>query len=239
VRDSEQDRHYLDREADAFFERNFSDADPQTLRPLKARIVAALEEAGVRPKRMLEFGCNYGDMLDYYAREQGADCVGVEPSLAAVNFGQKVYNSSLRLLQGTMAENEISRDPSTHGAFDLVVVDDVFCWVSRETLFQSIAHVDDAVADGGFLFIREFLPLASRRNRNHHVEGADVYCYKPAGPHHRIFTSSGIYEVVWQQVWLDHQDGWVQSGNRDAFESRWSDTILRKSYGDYFDTASS
>ena len=235
---SEQDRHYLDVEADSFFERNFGDTDPAVLRPSKVRIAEALASARVRPRRVLEYGCNYGDLLDHYARTMRAECVGVEPSAQAVAFGTRAYGERIELLQGTIADNPIAEDPRFHQNFDLVIVDDVFCWVSRETLFQSVAHVDDALADGGFLYIREFAPLHNERNRNHHVSGADVYCYKPAGLHAAMFTASGIYAVVWQQISVDPQDAWIRENGRDPFGSRWSETILRKSYGDYFETGS-
>jgi SAM-dependent methyltransferase len=233
---SEQDRYYLEVEGDAFFARNFGDADPSTLRPQKQRIADSIEAAGVAPKRVLEFGCNYGDLLDYYARERSAEAIGVEASGAAVAFGRKAYGERIRLEHGTLAENPISADAAQRESFDLIVVDDVLCWVSRETLLQSIANIDGALRDGGFLFLREFLPLSNRRNRNHHVEASegDVYCYKPAAPHYKIFTATGTYEVVWQQVWMDRSDAWLEREGRDAFESRWSDVVLRKSYSDYF-----
>jgi SAM-dependent methyltransferase len=233
---SAQDRHYLEVEGDAFFARNFADADPSILRPGKRRIAEAIEAAGVVPKRVLEFGCNYGDLLEHYAREHSAEAIGVEASGAAVAFGRKAYGDCIRLEHGTLADNAISADEAARASFDLVVVDDVLCWVSRETLLQSIANIDAAISDGGFLFLREFLPLANQRNRNHHVDPsqADVYCYKPAAPHYKIFTATGTYEVIWQQVWMDRQDGWLKREGRDAFESRWSDVVLRKSYSDYF-----
>jgi len=235
MRASPQDRHYLAVEADAFFERNHAQADPSVLRPHKRRIADQLAAAGVlRPRRMLEYGCGYGDLLHHFAASAGAECVGVEPSKRAIELGTQAYGASVRLVQGTLADNPVNADVASQRAFDLIVVDDVFCWVSRETLFQSIANVDDALADGGHLFIREFFPLANRRNRNHHVAEESVYCHKPAGPHAAIFTASGVYAVVWQQVTMDPADRWVESAGRDPFESRWSDTVLRKSSSDYW-----
>ncbi len=229
-----QDHRYLESEADDFFRRNFAGADPAVLRPLKATIAAELAEAGVTPRRMLEFGCNYGDLLHHYAATTGAECYGVEPSAEAVAFGRRAYGERVELLRGTIAEHPLRDDPELRGGFDLVVVDDVFCWVSRETLFQSVANIDAALAEGGALFIREFLPLRNQRNRNHHIADGAVYCYKPSAPHARIFTASGIYEVLWQKVWMDRGDAWVTRDGRDPFESRWCDTILRKSYSEYY-----
>ena len=234
MKSSDQDRHYLEAEADAFFQRNHADGDPRTLRPSKRRMWEILVEAGVRPKRVLEFGCQYGDLLDHLTRETGAECVGVEPSQRAVDLGNEVYEGRVRLFQGTLADNPISADPKSAGRFDLVLVDDVFCWVSWETLFQSVANVDEALADDGTLFLTEFFPLANRRNRNHHVSEADVWCYKPAPGHLGMFTASGLYEVIWQKVWLDGDDAFVKDRKADAFESRWSTSLLRKSVTGYY-----
>jgi SAM-dependent methyltransferase len=234
MRASRQDRHYLTTEADAFFERNHAQADPRVLRPHKRRIADQLAAAGVRPRRVLEYGCGYGDLLHHFAASGASECVGVEPSKRAVELGTNAYGASVRLVQGTIADNAVNADPAIQRSFDLVVVDDVFCWVSRETLFQSIANIDDALAEGGHLFIREFFPLANRRNRNHHVDGEEVYCHKPAGPHAAIFTASGVYAVVWQQVTMDPADRWVAGAGGDPFESRWSDVVLRKSSSDYW-----
>lgn len=231
---SHQDRTYLESEADNFFERCQGDTDPSELRPYKREIVERLTSAGVTPRRMLEYGCNYGDLLAHYAREHGTEACGVEPSSRAVELGQSAYGDLVDLRVGTIADNSLNEEPGTSGRFDLIVVDDVFCWVSRETIFQSVANIDNSLCDGGFLYIREFFPLHQRRNVNHHVESGDVFCYKPRGPHMDMFTASGVYEVVWQQVDLDRSDSWVAGGAQSAFESRWSTVVLRKSLTDYF-----
>ena len=231
-----QDDVYLRQEGDAFFRRNTpGDADPMQLRPRKRALFDLIEQAGCRqPRRVLEYGCNYGDLLHHYATEGDAEAaVGVEVSAEAIKLGRSAYGDSVQLLHGSMADNPLATDPAYRGYFDLVIIDDVFCWVSRQTLFQSIANVDRALADGGFLFIREFLPGHSVRNRNHHVADAEVWCHKPKDTHARMFTASAVYEPVWRQVFLDGADAWAGAqGGR--FESRWQDSLLRKSYGDYY-----
>lgn len=234
MQSSPQDRHYLKEEADAFFERNRERFDPGTLRPAKRRIAEQIEACGIRPRQVLEFGCNYGDLLQHYAAAD-AQCHGVEPSGKAVEFGREHFGEQIELHQGTIADNPVSSDPARRGFHDLVIVDDVLCWVSRETLFQSLAHIDDALADGGHLFLREFFPLRNRRNRNHHVEEGEVFCYKPGGPHAAMFVASGMYAVVAQRVEMDSADAWADANAGDGFESRWMDTILRKSLHRYYE----
>ena len=229
-----QDRYYLDVEADAFHARNHADSDPRALRPHKQRILERLARAGVRPRKVIEFGCAYGDLLNHFAVEHDAQAFGVEPSGRAVAKGLEAYEGRARLSRGAIAENQVCSDPSQRGTFDLVVVDDVFCWVSRETLFQSVANIDGLLADGGHLYIQEFAPLHQSRNRNHHAGDEEVWCHKPRGPHAAMFTASGAYEVVYQEISIDDDDGWVASTGKPPFESRWSNVVLRKSVGDYF-----
>ena len=138
MRSSEQDRQYLDHEADAFFTRNHRESDPHELRAKKLPIRDALAEAGIRPKRILEFGCQYGDLLDYYAREHGAECVGIEPSKLAVDRGTQAYQGRFELLQGTIAENAINDRPENRGRFDLVII-------HREVFPLGGAHFERAV----------------------------------------------------------------------------------------------
>lgn len=230
-----QDRRYLLTEADAFHERNHASSDPATLRPRKARIAEQLARGGARPSAVIEFGCAYGDLLDHFAREHGARAVGVEPSAKAVEMGRAAYGDAVELHVGTMADNPVSADPASRGAYDVVVVDDVFCWVSRETIFASVANLDALLRDGGFLFVQEFLPLRQVRNRNHHVSEEEVWCHKPRGPHSAMFTASGAYEVVYQEVHMDGDDLWLRERGLDPFESRWASTVLRKSFGEYFE----
>lgn len=236
MKESRQDRYYLEVEGDKFFERNMSAVDPRKLRPHKARIAEQIAECGLQPRRVLEYGCNYADLLNHYAvQEQGVECVGVEVSAKALELGRASYGDRVRLCHGTIARNEINDDPDFRGHFDLVIVDDVLCWVSRETIFESVANIDDVLQEGGLLYLREFYPQANRRNANHHVSDEAVFCYKPAGPHYRMLTASGVYEIVWQKVTLDHADNWVRERGKDAFDSRWVDTILRKSLTEFFD----
>ncbi len=243
---SDQDRHYLEVEADAFFQRNHQEVDPSILRATKRTIVDAIDACGIKPRRVLEYGCNYGDLLKHYA-DLGAECHGVEPSLQAVEFGRKSYGSAIHLYQGTLADNPINGSLSATGGgasdleaeryrgyFDLVVIEDVFCWVSRETLFQSIANADTLLADGGHLFIREFAAISHSKNRNHHVKDAEVYCFKPAMTHADMLVGSGIYATVHHRLWMDRLDAWVESAEQDPFQSRWSDTVLRKSLHEYY-----
>ena len=235
MKESKQDQYYLDIEADSFFRRNQQKLiSLDELRPYKRKVLDFIDNAGVQPGRVLEYGCNYGDLLNYYATKMQATCYGVEPSAEAVAFGSKNF-PDVHLLRGTIANNAINEDDSNIGSFDLVIIDDVLCWVSRETLFQSLANIDQMITEGGALYIREFYPLENTRNRNHHVTDEEIWCYKPAAPHCAMFVASGMYQIVSQRVFMDFNDSWRESTNNSIFESRWMETLLRKSNQKFYD----
>lgn len=238
MKTSIQDRYYLDVEADNFFDRNFKDqTEVPELRPFKKTLHDFFSRSGIKPRRIVEFGCGYGDMLNVLMKEGCDFAVGIEPSAKAVNFGNELYGDNITLFKGTIAENVIIQDESQHGSFDLVIIDDVFCWVSRETLFQSITTIDTLLKEGGYLLIRDFLPSTNVRNKNHHVEEDIVFCHKLVGGHASVFRSSGIYDVVLRDEYLDQASLLSKSyQSTREFESRWCDTILRKSYTDFYES---
>lgn len=231
---SAQDDYYLTKEGDDYFQRNFGGKEPPRLRMHKISIHEQIVELGVAGKAVLEYGCCYGDLLAVLAEEPGRLCVGIEASSDAVAFGRRHYGEMVQFHHGTIAENPVNAAPEYRGRFDLVIVDDVFGWVSRETLFQSFANIDQMLAEGGHLFIRDFYPIEKLKNRNHHVADAEVFNYKIPGSHARLFENAGLYEIISQRIWIDKTPmSTTYKGNRQ-FGSRWADTVLRKSTTGYY-----
>ncbi len=235
---SKQDDYYLNTEGNNFFKRNFEDTQAQELRPSKRLIANHIANSHIEFERVLEFGCNYGDLLHHY-REQGKYCYGIEASSNAAKHGMSLYENSFEIEHGTICENALNTaaqqsSDDTEG-FDLIVIDDVFGWVSRETILQSIANIDALVNDGGYVFIRDFYPDKRVKNRNHHVTDADIYNFKVPGSHASIFLSTGTYEVHWQTTYFDNIGMSTDYKCDNAFNYRWTDIILKKSHRDYFD----
>ena len=232
---SEQDNYYLKKEGDDFFRRNFGGKEPPRLRTAKVSIHEQIGALGIAGDAVLEYGCCYADLLAVLAEESpGRFCAGVEASLEAVKFGQARYGSKVEFHHGTIADNSLNRAPEFAGRFDLVIVDDVFGWVSRETLFQSIANINEVLKEGGHLFIRDFYPIEKIKNRNHHIADAEVFNYKIPGSHSRMFESSGLYEIISQHIFVDTTD--MSAGYKSArkFGTRWADTVLRKDSTGYY-----
>ena len=144
MKKSKQDEYYLNSEGDDFFKRNFANKEIPDLRLNKKVIYDEIKESGISYKRVLEFGGNYGDLL--YNMKQNNDateCFNVEASKDAIEFGEKNFQDSVNFVHGTIANNDITNNEKFENYFDLIIIDDVLDWVSRETIFQSVTNIDN------------------------------------------------------------------------------------------------
>ena len=235
MKKSKQDEYYLNSEGDDFFKRNFANREIPDLRLNKKVIYDEIKESGISYKRVLEFGGNYGDLL--YNMKQNNDateCFNVEASKDAIEFGEKNFQDSVNFVHGTIANNDITNNEKFENYFDLIIIDDVLDWVSRETIFQSVTNIDNLLKDGGFVFIRDFYPDKNTKNQNHHIKDEFVYNFKVENSHAGIFLASGIYQVEWQKIFFDKIGFSTSYKSDNLFNYRWTDVILRKSYSGFF-----
>ena len=101
---------------------------------------------------VFEVGCHIGDLLNYAGQLfDSKKRVGVEPSQMAVRQGRNLFPKNDYII-GVVAE----LTENVNFISDLTIVNDVFCWISRETLFQSINNIDRTLKVGGRLLIRDF-----------------------------------------------------------------------------------
>ena len=235
MKKSKQDEYYLNSEGNDFFKRNFANREIPDLRLNKKVIYDEIKESGISYKRVLEFGGNYGDLL--YNMKQNNDateCFNVEASKDAIEFGKKNFQDNVNFVHGTIANNDITNNEKFENYFDLIIIDDVLDWVSRETIFQSVTNIDNLLKDGGFVFIRDFYPDKNTKNQNHHVKDEFVYNFKVENSHAGIFLASGIYQVEWQKIFFDKIGFSTSYKSDNLFNYRWIDVILRKSYSGFF-----
>jgi len=231
---SGQDNYYLHKEGDSFFERNFKNKDVPELRIGKQVILENIQKSKIEFNNVLEYGCCYADLLAFFKTKYNKNVVGVEASSQAIKFCKTQYNNSFPVIHGTIADNDVNRNPEYNGYFDLVIIDDVFGWVSRATLFESLANIDAMVKDGGYVFIRDFYPDRRIKNKNHHVTDAEVFNFKVPGSHSALFLASGMYETVFQQTYYDDIGISTTYKCDNSFNYRWTDVILQKSFSSYF-----
>jgi hypothetical protein len=235
MKNSKQDDYYLNIEGNSFFERNFKDKEIPALRLTKQTIYDEIKESAIQFNKVLEYGGNYGDLLNYFKKNDNiSEAVCIDASNDALEFGKKSYGDFIKFIHGTISNNKINDDPSFQNHFDLIIIDDVFGWVSRETLFQSISNIDNMLSDGGYLFIRDFYPDRRIKNQNHHVNEGFVYNYKVPNSHGSLFLDSGIYDIEWQKIFFDTIEMSTKYKTDNRFIYRWTDLILKKSYSKNF-----
>ena len=221
-----QDNVYLDTEADDIFKRNKYDFGflPESKKELINNFVSILVRQEIT--NILEIGCHIGDLLNYCVKTFDAEKgYGVEPSIEAVEEGKRRFSKKCELIRGVASQDDLfTKIPSC----DLVIVNDVFCWMSRASVFRSIANIDEHVSDNGYLLIRDFLPVRFIRNRNRHVKSHDVFCHKIIGSHAEIFKQTGNYQVVSSRVFCDTNLDLTKTTDYNVTENRWIDILLQK-----------
>ena len=229
-----QDEVFLDKEADDFFNRNIYDFDnlPDAKKELIDNFSSILNTKKIN--NILEIGCHIGDLLNYCVEKFNAQKgYGIDPSIHAVNEGNRRFNKNCNLVRGVAAQDAVFNNiPKC----DLAVVNDVFCWVSRGSILRSIANIDEHISENGYLIIRDFRPNQFIRNKNKHVKDHDVYCHKIIGSHVEIFKQIGNYQVLssrvfyWNGAMFDNTQLLSKTGEYDQSENCWIDILLQKKW---------
>jgi len=219
-----QDDVYKKIEADQFFERNAYDFNilPEKKKSLIDYHFKVLNTG--TNNAVLEIGCHIGDLLHYAGEKFGSSRrVGIEPSKKAVEHGKKIFHKN-HYITGVIADKlEIDFKP-----VDLIIINDVFCWISRETLFLSLTNIDKVLKIGGKILLRDFLPNGFVANRNKHVTDHQVFCYKVIGSHGQIFVDSGKYKLLSSRVFMGDELSLSKETYSDDLEDRWVDMLLLK-----------
>lgn len=223
-----QEEIYSSHEANSFFLRcSDSLPSPGILRESKKYLVDLLLKANssLRGQRVLEVGCFIGDLLAYLRDHYDCEVYGVEASSLACQHASSCY--SLNLDNATFTSSKFfGFDSSLRSTFDLIVVEDVFGWMSRETILPVVASIDWLLKPGGQILIHDYSPAFGFCYRNHHVRDADVYSFKQPGGHSTFFVATGMYFVECQQTRLSSAYQKVQTGRPDS--TSWATSILRK-----------
>lgn len=186
-----QEEVFRSGEGDAWFRRNRSVLE--AFDPGRDPVTRAVEQAGLAPKRILEYGCSLGKRLSWLCERFGAEGVGVDPSAEALGLARE-RDPRVLWVTGTMDAHV----PLAGGPLDLVVCSFVFHWVDRRRLLASLATLDANVADQGFVVIADFLPDYPQRREYHHLSGQGVYTYKADYP--GMLLSTGFYRPLLRQT---------------------------------------
>jgi ubiquinone/menaquinone biosynthesis C-methylase UbiE len=210
-----QEDVFLASEGDNYFKRNRDHLGVETAEPL----LLLMERHGLKPKTILDIGCADGSMLARISQKWGSSWTGIEPGLRAVKEGQKKYKH-LALKRGVA-----SKIPLT-AAFDLVIVNYVLHWVSREKLFLALTEIDRVTRFGGHLIIGDFFPDRPTKNPYHHTPRKKVWTYK--ADYAGMFTASGMYEQE-GRIFFRHEGHVVVKNMKDVpSDHRGAVTLLKK-----------
>jgi len=176
-----QDHVFSSTESDAYYRRN-AVAMSKLHDDLPIRL---LRDYHLDPPTILEVGASTGYRLHLIKTANTLRLVAVEPSAEAIADGRSRYQG-IEYIQSTAADMRIGEQ------FDLVIVNYVLHWVDRSRLLESVAKIDAAVKDGGFLLLGDFAPDNKVANPYRHHPA--MYTYKQ--DYQAIFLASGLYHVV-------------------------------------------
>lgn len=184
--EAKQSDVFLEGEGDRWFERNKAALgdntnfyDTETIKRVLQHFIGSINsicEIGSGNGAKLNDLCNFFDSFGF----------GIDPSLMAVNDGNKTYkNINLKV---STADNL----PFTSSQFDLVYFGFCLYLVDRSDIFRVVAEADRVLRSGGFLAILDFDPTMRHQKSYHHKLGIASYKTDYA----TFFTDSGHYYLV-------------------------------------------
>ncbi len=225
-----QEKIYELKEANEFFKRTPKKLLPQKgqIRESKKEILSILKSQlgeNLNSINALEIGCFVGDLLAKLKKNYKCNVIGIEPSSLAVEYAKEKFN--LEIINSTFNNSKYYQLlDENQSAFDLIILDDVLSWFSRNIILASIGSIDWLLKPNGYLFIRDFSPSFEFAYPNHHQPNQDVYNYKVSGGHKSLFIASGMYLIDYELTRTDKKYQNVDTVRPDS--SIWSDTLLKK-----------
>jgi len=184
---------FLNGEADQWFARN-NTQNNSSCRAEEDPVISMLLTTDIAPRNIIEIGAGNGWRLEAL-REQyiGSNCIGIEPSEAAIVDCMKSFpNVTMHL--GT-ADNL----PIDDGFADLIILGFCLYLCDRTDLFQIAAECDRILSEGGYLLIYDFNNEIPHRNPYSHKHG--VYSYKM--DYSKMFLWNPVYRLQSHMV-TDH-----------------------------------
>ena len=215
-----QDNIFLNSEGDNWFKRNISALTGVHDQDF---VVNLIQLYNITPENVLEIGASNGWRLNEISKIYDCNCVAVEPSELAIKAGMEKY-PHVEFHRAVANELPFGDDQK----FDLVIINFVFHWISREQLFKSVSEIDRILSDGGLLIIGDFMPDSPNKVNYHHIKDKQMWTYKQ--DYTKLFTCSNIYKLI------GHMTGHHETKKYDPFvddKSRMAVTLLKKDYGNY------
>jgi ubiquinone/menaquinone biosynthesis C-methylase UbiE len=206
---------FLSYEADSYFARNqailssySTDRDP---------VIKILNDYKYHPKRILEIGCNAGYRLNgIKTLFPTCEVYGIEPSLAAIEYGEKKYEN-INFIQGTTDDLSVFKDDF----FDLVIIGFVLYVVDRAILLKTIGEID-RVSNNAIINI-DFFAQTPHKNAYAHINEIEAFAYKQN--YEDIFTGSRLYQLIDKRSYNHSTKDYDIS---DDFKNKYTVSLLKK-----------
>ncbi|MSR71066.1 MAG: class I SAM-dependent methyltransferase [Candidatus Taylorbacteria bacterium] len=220
-KETNQEDMFFNGEADNYFERNKEHLLDKERNTTDIPILRMIETYSLNPKKVLDIGCGNGYVLNKIYEKYGSRCVGVEPGKKAIIHGTKNF-PKIKIKRG------LAYDLPINETFDIVILNYVFHWISRQKLFKSISEIDRVLKDGGYIIIGDFMPDYPTKNHYHHKEG---FTYKL--DYSALFTASALYTQVCRMTYR-HLSIKQPTSEGINHQNRMAYILLRKSSSEFY-----
>lgn len=168
---------FLKGEGAAWLERNKDKIDREN-----DPVLAAIREAKIRPRNVLEIGCANGWRLDILRDEFECEAIGQDPG--ASGLASWIY-------KGTADDTNWES-----GCFDLLIYGFCLYLCDREDLFKIVAEGDRVLRDGGYLVIWDFYPEYPHAVPYRHYDG--IFSYKM--DYAQLWLANPAYSLFWRTL---------------------------------------
>lgn len=224
-----QDKFYKKVESNSFFERwkkTSKDYNKTILRSQKNTILKILNKnISLNSLKVLEIGSFISDLLFVLKKNYNCKVEGIEPSSKACKYALDKFK--IKILNKTFYESQyFDFKKKNKNKFDLIICDDVLSWIDRGIILEVLSSINWLLKDRGYIFIRDFSPNKNFARANHHWPRKNIYNFKVAKGHKKIFTDTGNYEVKYNRMYNTTKYQKIKISDKES--NIWSDTLLRK-----------
>lgn len=115
--------------------------------------------------------------------------------------------------------------------FDLVIVNFVYHWIDRETIFKAVSNTDSLLNDGGYLIIGDFLPDFPQKRKYHHLPQENIYTYKI--DYSEVFKSLNTYKEI-HRITYDSSQPKIDEIDAPNSDKRGFCSVLKKDLYGYY-----
>jgi trans-aconitate methyltransferase len=184
------------KEADNWFKRN-----KNSLGSKEDLIMFIIELYKIKPKKVIEIGCSNGYRLSKIHEKYGSRVVGIEPSQKALKDGKKKW-PFIKFING-MCESFSLKEK-----VDLVIINFVFHWISRQNLLECFSRIDKIVENNGYIIIGDFGTENSFKRKYHHLKDKEIFTYKQE--YQNLLKTSRLYREI-AMLKFNHDTGEITS----------------------------